>query len=200
MRTDNRVDDYIARQAPFAQPILTRIRTVMHRACPDGEEAMKWGAPAFLFRGKQMAIMAGFKAHAALNFLHGAALTGRAAGGGGAMGQFGRLTSVDDLPADVELEGLTRAAMALIEQGAKKPKTAPKPVPDMPDDFRSALDAAPSSGVAWEGFSPSARRDYLEWILDAKRPETRAARIAQAVEWIGEGKRRNWKYEKGCVS
>ncbi|QPQ54875.1 YdeI/OmpD-associated family protein [Allosphingosinicella flava] len=198
MPMDDRVDAYIARQADFARPILTHIRAVMHRAAPDIAEDIKWGAPAFLHNGRQIAMMAGFKAHAALNFLHGAALTGAAAGSSGAMGQFGKLTAVADLPEEAELAALIRAAMALSETGVKRPKKEPKPMPEMPGDFREALDADPRARAVFEAFSPSARREYLEWIVEAKRAETRGSRIAQAMIWIAEGKKRNWRYEKGC--
>jgi uncharacterized protein YdeI (YjbR/CyaY-like superfamily) len=112
------------------------------------------------------------------------------------MGQFGRLTSLGDLPAQKELESLVRKAMAAAEAGPKpKPKKAPKPELAAPEDLRAALDAEPKAAATFDSFPPSCRRDYVEWVVEAKRPETRAKRIAQAVEWMAEGKRRNWKYE-----
>jgi uncharacterized protein YdeI (YjbR/CyaY-like superfamily) len=114
------------------------------------------------------------------------------------MGQFGRLTSVADLPPADVLAALIRAAAAKAAEGrAPRPKKPPRPELPTPDDLRAALDAAPGAAATFEGFPPSCRREYVEWVIEAKRPETRAKRIAEAVAWMAEGKRRNWKYE-GC--
>jgi uncharacterized protein YdeI (YjbR/CyaY-like superfamily) len=197
MSKDPRVDAYIARQADFARPILTHLRAAMHHACPEVEEAIKWGMPAFLVNGRPLANMAGFKAHASFGFWRGKELVGDAAVEG-AMGQFGRITSVADLPAPETMRALIEAAVAKTAEGpAPRPKKAPKPEPATPDDLRAALDAEPKAAAAFDAFPPGCRREYLEWVLEAKRPETRAKRIAQTAEWVAEGKRRNWKYE-GC--
>jgi hypothetical protein len=195
MSRDPRIDAYIARQADFARPILERIREVMHRACPDVEETLKWSMPAFLYKGKQLAGMAAFKAHATLGFWNRSEVTGAEAKSG-AMGDFGRLTGIDDLPGEAELSGLVQRAMALIDAGAKtvRNKTVKAPV-EMPDDLAAALSASPAAQATYDRFPPSCRREYLEWVIEAKRPETRARRIAQAVEQMAEGKKRNWKYE-----
>lgn len=194
MSRDPRVDAYIQRQADFARPILTHIRQQAHDAVPGLEEALKWGAPAFLRNGKQLAIMAGFKAHAVLNFAHGTLVVDEQ--DLGAMGQFGRLTGVGDLPPDETLRTMFRKAAELIDKGVKPPRTRTEKAPlETPDDLRAALDGNAAAAATFDGFTPSARREYVEWVLEAKRPETRSKRIAQAVEWMAEGKKRNWKYE-----
>lgn len=196
MNRDSRVDAYIARAQPFARPILEHVRKRVHAAVPEAEETLKWSAPAFVLNGKILLIMAAFKAHSALNFWRGQELRGAAAAAD-AMGQFGRLTSVGDLPPDSELDALIRKAAELTRSALapRKVKHAPKPPPGLHPEFAAALDAAPKAKAVLDGFPPSARRDYLDWIAEAKQPATRASRIATAVEWLGEGKRRNWKYQ-----
>ena len=196
MKRDPRIDAYIARAQPFARPILEKVRERVHAAVPEAEEGLKWSAPAFLLDGKILLMMAAFKAHAALNFWRGQELRAGAANAG-AMGQFGKLTSVADLPADSELDRLVREAAALAKsaRAPRKPKHAPKAPPQLHPDFAAALAKAPRAKTALDGFPPSAQRDYLEWIAEAKQESTRAKRIATAVEWLSEGKRRNWKYQ-----
>lgn len=197
MSRDPRVDAYIARAQPFARPILEHVRERVHAVVPGVEEAIKWSAPAFTLDGKILLIMAAFKAHAVLNFWRGQELRGEAANAD-AMGQFGKIKSLDDLPADSELDRLIREAAELAKSAPspRKAKHTPRPEPEMHPEFAAALEKAPKAKAAFEGFAPSHRRDYLEWIAEAKRDETRAKRIATAVEWLSEGKRRNWKYEK----
>jgi uncharacterized protein YdeI (YjbR/CyaY-like superfamily) len=192
---DPRVDAYIAKAQPFAQAILGHIRERVHAAMPGVEETLKWSAPAYTLDGKILLITAAFKAHAALNFWRGQEIAGGSSDEG--MGQFGKLKSVDDLPPDDELDALIRKAAELAQNAPtpRKAKAAPKEAPEMHPDFAAALDRAPNAKAALESFPPSARRDYLEWIADAKQDATRQKRIATAVEWLGEGKRRNWKYE-----
>jgi len=195
MSRDPRVDDYIARQADFARPILEHIRAVIHAASPEIGEAIKWGMPAFMYKNKQLASMAAFKGHATLGFWNRSQVRGEQAKDG-AMGDFGRLTSVADLPDTAELTSLVHKAIGLIDAGAKpvRNKTA-KPELAMPEDFAAALAANTSAQATYDGFPPSCRREYLEWVIAAKRPETRARRIAEAVEMMAQGKKRNWKYE-----
>jgi uncharacterized protein YdeI (YjbR/CyaY-like superfamily) len=189
-------DAYIERAQPFARPILQHIRKRVHSAAPNVEEAMKWSAPAFMLNGKILLMMAAFKAHAALNFWRGQELRGGEADAD-AMGQFGKLTSVDDLPSNDELDRLIREAAELAKTAPapRKVKHAPKPAPELHPDFAAALEAAPKAKAVLDGFPPSARRDYLEWIADAKQDATRQKRIATAIEWLSEGKKRHWKYE-----
>ena len=196
MSREPRVDAYIAKAAPFARPILEKVRERVHAAAPEAEEAIKWGAPGFTVDGKILLMMAAFKAHAALNFWRGQEL-GDGSPKAGAMGQFGRLTSLVDLPPDEELDQLIREAAALAKTAPapRKVKHEPKPPAELHPDFAAALDANPKAKQVLDGFSPSARRDYLDWIAEAKQDATRAKRIATAVEWLGEGKKRHWKYE-----
>jgi uncharacterized protein YdeI (YjbR/CyaY-like superfamily) len=197
MTPDPRVDAYIARQADFARPILEHLRAAVGAACPEAEEAIKWGMPHFLYRGRILAGIAAFKAHAALVFHGGDAVVGETDAAGEAMGQFGKLRAIADLPPPDALAAFIRKAMAVAESGEprRRPARQPKPELETPPDFAAALDAAPPARAAFDAFPPGCRREYVQWIVDAKRPETRARRIAQAAEWISEGKRRNWKYE-----
>jgi uncharacterized protein YdeI (YjbR/CyaY-like superfamily) len=197
MSRDPRVDAYIARQADFARPILKHLREAVHAACPGCEETLKWSMPSFMYRKEILAGMAAFKAHATFGFWKGSLVVGDTAEQMSAMGQFGRLTSIDDLPPSDILQQLTRKAMALADAGVKtaRPLKHPKPPPDAPADLAAALDANPAARVTFEAFAPSCKREYVEWVTEAKREETRSKRVAQAVEWMAEGKRRHWKYE-----
>lgn len=189
---DPRIDDYIERAQPFARPILEKVRERVHALVPDIEEGMKWSIPSYLRNGKIVIGTAAFKAHAAVNFWRGQELGLEREGG--AMGQLGKLTSVADLPADLDAM-ILKAAELSAAPAPRKPKAAPKAALDMHPDFAAALDRAPKAKAALDAFPPSARRDYLEWIIEAKQDSTRAKRIATAIEWLGEGKRRHWKYE-----
>lgn len=196
MSRDPRVDAYIERAQPFARPILEHVRERVHAVLPTVEETLKWSAPSFTVEGKILLMMAAFKQHAALNFWRGQELRGEAANPE-AMGQFGRLTSLDDLPSDPELDALIREATALAKTAPapRKPKHAPKPPPEMHPEFAAALTQAPKAKAVLDGFPPSAQREYLDWISEAKQEATRQKRIADAVQWLYEGKRRHWKYE-----
>ncbi|HXH52133.1 MAG TPA: YdeI/OmpD-associated family protein [Sphingomicrobium sp.] len=197
MSRDPRIDAYIDRAQPFARPILAHVRERVHAACPQAEETLKWSAPSFTLDGKILLMMAAFKHHAALNFWRGQELRGSAAEADG-MGQFGKLTSLDDLPPDEELDALIRKAAELTKSAPapRKTKHAPKPPAELHPEFAAALDRAPRAKATLEAFPPSCRREYLDWIAEAKRDSTRQKRIATAIEWLGEGKRRNWKYER----
>ncbi len=196
MSTDPRIDAYIGRAESFAQPILNHVRARVHAAAPEAEETMKWSAPSFTVDGKILLTMAAFKAHAAVNFWRGQEI-GDGGPKAGAMGQFGKLTSVDDLPSDREFDVLIREAATLAKTAPapRKTKHAPKPAPQMHPDFARALAGNAKAKAVLDGFSPSAQRDYLEWISEAKHDATRAKRIATAVEWLAEGKKRHWKYQ-----
>ena len=196
MTTDPRIDSYIAKSASFARPILEHVRARVHVAAPEAEETMKWSSPAFTVDGKILLMMAAFKAHAALNFWRGQEI-GDGNPKAGAMGQFGKLTSASDLPADAQLDALIREAAALAKTAPapRKVKHEPKPPATMHPGFAAALKANPKAQQVLDGFPPSAQRDYLDWIAEAKQESTRAKRIADAVQWLSEGKRRHWKYE-----
>jgi hypothetical protein len=204
-RTDPRIDAYIGKAQPFAQPILEHVRAVVHAACPSVEETINWGFPHFQYNG-MLCSMAAFKAHIAFGFWRGTQVVPE--GEGGAMGDFGRITSVKDLPTKRELTAYIKAAMALNDAAAPTPvgqrmqrqrvaaKKAPAPVPDTPEDLQAALTRTKGAATAFKAMSPSHRREYIAWIVEAKRAETRARRIATAVAQIAEGKSQNWKYER----
>jgi uncharacterized protein YdeI (YjbR/CyaY-like superfamily) len=196
LKADERIDAYIARKPDFARPILEHVRSRVRSTVPEVEETLKWGAPAFLVDGKILLIMASFKAHAALNFWRGQELRGDKANADG-MGQFGKLTSLDDLPPDGELDDLIlqAAALARTAPAPRKPKHEAKVAAQLHPEFAAALAAAPKAREVLDGFPPSAKRDYLEWISDAKQDATRKKRIDTAIEWLSEGKRRHWKYQ-----
>ena len=197
-KRDPRVDAYIEKSADFAKPILVHLRDVVHAACPEVEETMKWSFPHFMHHG-MMCGMAAFKQHCTFGFWRGELVVGRAtAADERAMGQFGRITALAALPSRKALTAYIRKAAKLNEEGIKPLRAKPKPRPEvaMPDDLGSALKRNRKAATAFAAFSPSQRRDYIDWIVDAKREETRAKRLVQAIEWIAEGKSRNWKYEK----
>jgi uncharacterized protein YdeI (YjbR/CyaY-like superfamily) len=191
-----RIDAYIAKAQPFARPILEHVRERVHAVLPQAEESLKWSMPAYTLGGKIVLITAAFKAHMALNFWRGQELRGQDANAD-AMGQFGKIRSIEDLPNDAALDRLIREAAELANSAPapRKAKHAPKPPPSLHPDFAGALDKAPAAKAVLEGFPPSARNEYLEWVAEAKQDATRQKRIATAVEWLSEGKRRNWKYE-----
>nr|WP_316644426.1 YdeI/OmpD-associated family protein [uncultured Roseateles sp.] len=194
---DPRVDAYIAQSAPFAQPLLTQIRAVVHAACPEVVETIKWGMPSFTHGGKILAHMAAFKQHCTLGFWQGRQLLDSEKTSE-AMGQFGRLTTLADLPTKRELTQLVKRAKALIDDGVKplrSTRTTPRPPPEVPVDLAAELVRNAAAAQHFKAFSPSAQREYIEWIGEAKRADTRSRRLAQAIEWLSEGKARNWKYE-----
>jgi uncharacterized protein YdeI (YjbR/CyaY-like superfamily) len=202
---DTRVDAYIAKAQPFAEPILTHIRETMHKASPDIEETIKWGMPFFVLHGVIVGNMAAFKQHCSLG-LWGqemAATIGKdGAASDGAMGSFGRIESLKDLPPEKKLLGYMKQAAALVASGERtkslqrkpKPKAA-KPEVEVPVELVAALKKNKAASATFAGFSPSCKREYVEWIAEAKREETKVKRVAQAVEWMAEGKQRNWKYQ-----
>ena len=179
MSRDPRIDAYVAKAQPFARPILNHVRERVHAVLPDVEETVKWGMPAYTVGGKIVLITAAFKAHAALNFWRGQELES-SHDTVGAMGQFGKIKSLDELPADSELDKLIREA-ADLARGApvpRKPKHAPKPPPELHPEFGAALDKAPKAKAAFNAFPPSGRREYIEWVAEAKQDATRHKRIA----------------------
>jgi uncharacterized protein YdeI (YjbR/CyaY-like superfamily) len=196
-KVNKQVDAYIAKAQPFAQPILKHIRALVHETCPDCEEKIKWGFPAFDYKGPFMG-MASFKAHAVFAFWK-AKLIDDPKGllvEDEAMGHGGRLTSLKDMPSDRDMKNFIKQAMKLNDEGIKiaKPKSAPKPEAQVPDYFAKALKKNALAKRVFEGFSPSQRREYIEWLTEAKTDATREKRLETAIEWISEGKIRNWKY------
>ena len=202
--TDPRVDAYIESAARFAQPILRALRDAVHAACPSAVETIKWGMPFFVVDGRILAHMAAFKQHGAFGFWRGrdrALVVG--ATRDDAMGQFGRLQTLADLPARRELLGLIRRAAALSASPEAPAESAPatrhrkaaRPPLPVPDVLVAALRGSDRARATFDKLAASHRRDYIEWIVEAKREATRDRRVAQAVQWLAEGKTRNWKYE-----
>jgi uncharacterized protein YdeI (YjbR/CyaY-like superfamily) len=195
---DPRVDAYIAKSASFARPILEHLRALVHEACPTVDESLKWSMPFFSYKAAPMCMMAAFKQHCSFGFWLSKEVTGGSDEDG--MGQFGKLASLKDLPPDRQLSAYLKKAMALNEAGVKKarPKAAAKPAPTLPDDLASLLAQKKHAAArkAWESFPPGAQREYVDWIAEAKTDATRQKRLATTLEWLAEGKRRNWKYEK----
>lgn len=193
MTREPKIDAYIARARPFARPILEKVRERVHAVVPDIQEAMKWSHPTYCRGGKIVLGTAAFKEHAAVNFWRGQELG--LPREEGAMGQLGRLTSADDLPPNLDELIAKAAKLAESAPAPRKTKHAPKPASQMHPDFAAALAKAPKAKEMLDGFPPSAQRDYLEWIAEAKQEATRQKRIATAIEWLCEGKRRHWKYQ-----
>ncbi|MFZ1080814.1 MAG: YdeI/OmpD-associated family protein [Candidatus Kryptoniota bacterium] len=199
-KKDPHVDAYIARSAEFAKPILKHIQKVVQDACPDVEEAIKWGMPNFLYEG-MMCNMAAFKEHCAFGFWKGELIFGGKYSDGEqeAMGNFGKITKVSDLPPKEVLIGYIKKAMKLNEENIKAPavrKARGTVELAVPSYFMDALKKSRKALATFENFGPGNKRDYVEWITEAKTKETKKKRIETAIEWMAEGKIRNWKYVK----
>jgi len=199
-RADPRIDAYIERAAPFAQPILAHLRAVVHAACPGAQETIKWSMPFFLHGEHILGYMVAFKQHCAFGLWKGRGLVqGREPGEGA--GQFGRLATLKDLPPKRELVQILRQAVAAIDARTASPpapraRGAKKAAPAVPAALADALKRNEVARQTFDGFSPSQRFEYIEWIAEAKRPETCARRVTQTIEWLGEGKTRNWQYRR----
>ncbi|HZR23729.1 MAG TPA: YdeI/OmpD-associated family protein [Vicinamibacterales bacterium] len=192
---DKRVDAYIARSQDFAKPILTHIRETIHEVCPDVQETIKWGMPSFDYKGPFIS-MAAFKQHATLGMWKSKLIFGPQ-GERDAMGNFGRITSVKDLPPKKTLIGYIKKAMALNDQGVKvsmRKKSGPATPLKVPPVLAAALKTNRKAQEAFDAFPTGQRNEYITWIGEAKTDETREKRLATAIEWIAEGKPRNWKY------
>jgi uncharacterized protein YdeI (YjbR/CyaY-like superfamily) len=196
---DPRVDAYIEGAADFARPILVKLREAVHAGCPDVEERIKWGMPSFEYKG-MLAGMVAFKATVGFGFWKSRLIPGfeeTFGAEGAASGMRAKFASVKDLPPKKVLVAFVKEAKRLNDEGIAEPKEATKKKPiEVPADLAAALAKSAAAKKTFAAFSPSHRREYVEWIVEAKREETRAKRIAQAVEWMAEGKSRNWKYQK----
>lgn len=197
--TSKAVDAYIAKSAPFARPILERVRRVFHKGCPEVTEGMKWGTPFFEYKG-MLGGMAAFKEHCRLIFWKAQLM--RDPDGlfvdKGSMGAL-KIASVDELPPEKVLVAYVKEAAALNENNVKAPRPQQKPAAKelvVPDYFAAALRKNKKALATFEKFSYSHRKEYVEWITEAKQEATRAKRLATAIEWLAEGKPRNWKYMK----
>jgi uncharacterized protein YdeI (YjbR/CyaY-like superfamily) len=197
---DPRIDAYIAKAAPFAKPILTRLRKQVHAACPEAEETLKWRMPAFLYREKILCGMAAFQKHCTFMFWHrelepGPGRPGKKPSG---LERLGRMEKVADLPSEREVAGYIRRAVALADSNTPaRPRKPSRPAapPEIPPDLAAGLSKNRAAAAAFAKFPPGRQKDYIEWLTGAKREETRLHRLETAIEWIAEGKSRNWKYE-----
>lgn len=202
-KNDKRIDAYIAKSQQFAQPILDHIRELVHTACPDVEETIKWGFPHFDYRGEMMCSMAAFKQHCAFGFWKASLMKDKNlvlnARAETAMGHVGKIMSMDDLPSDKTMIAYIKEAAKLNTDGIKikkAPVSKTKKELIVPDDFLSLLKKNKKAFTVFTGFSYSNKKEYVEWITEAKSEETRISRMKTAVEWMSEGKVRNWKYLK----
>jgi uncharacterized protein YdeI (YjbR/CyaY-like superfamily) len=192
---DPRVDAYIAKSADFAKPILNHIRKLVHTGCPDVEETLKWSFPHFMYKG-MLCSMAAFKQHCAFGFWKEKLVLGKRQTEKDAMGTFGRITAISDLPNDKTLIGYIKKAAELNEAGVKVSRSKPKEKKPLrtPTYFIDALRKNKKALATFENFSPSHKKEYVEWVTESKTEETRNKRLATAIEWMAEGKARNWKY------
>jgi uncharacterized protein YdeI (YjbR/CyaY-like superfamily) len=194
---DDRVDAYIAEAPEFARPILTHLREIVHAGCPEVEETMKWSRPHFLYKG-MFCGMSAFKEHCAFGFWKHSLVVGKGSQDEkDGMGQFGKITTISDLPSKKILLGYIKEAMKLNDAGVKSPaRTKPKTPKEVivPEDLSIALQKNNKAQATFEKFSPSHKREYIEWITEAKTEATRTRRLETTIEWLAEGKPRNWKY------
>ncbi|MBK9214186.1 MAG: YdeI/OmpD-associated family protein [Chloracidobacterium sp.] len=193
--TDPFVDAYIDKAEDFAKPILRHIRKLVHDVCPHVIETKKWSFPHFDYKGL-LCSMASFKQHCAFGFWKQSLIENGSFPEKTAMGSFGRITSLADLPDDKTMKALIREAMRLNDEGikVKKPAKEKKPL-DVPDVLLEQLASNEKAAETFNAFPPSCKKEYIEWITEAKTEATRDKRLATTIEWLSEGKRRNWKYE-----
>ena len=195
---DPRVDSYIADSAEFARPILKHLRKMIHQGCPAAVETIKWGCPFFDYHGLLCGI-ASFKAHCSMFFWRDIDVSrwlAKTNTAGAGMGQFGKITTMSDLPKDSDLLACVRAAVDQRDAPSSKTKRARQPAKELPvpSDLKKALAANSKASATFKKFSTSHRRAYIEWISDAKQPATREKRLGTTIEWLAEGKPHNWKY------
>ena len=196
-KKDPRVDTYIAKSADFAKPILNHLRDLVHEACPEVEEEWKWSFPHFSYKG-MFCSMAAFKEHCAFGFWKSSLIVDKKGQNiEQAMGQFGRLTKLSDLPSKKVMIEYIKLAKKLNDDGVKSPTRAKPKAPRelvVPDDLAKALKRNKAAQATFDTFSPSNKREYVDWITEAKAEATRSRRLETAIEWMAEGKTRNWKY------
>lgn len=200
--TNKAVDAYIAKSADFAKPILTHLRALVHKACPDVVETIKWGMPSFEYKGI-LCGFASFKAHCSFGFWKASLMKDNAlllsnAKSEAAMGHLGKLTSLKDLPADKKITAWIKDAMRLNDEGVKVEKKKPVTQKELeiPGYFTKAVQQNKKAWKVFEAFSPSNKKEYVLWVAEAKTEDTRNKRLEQAIEWMAAGKPRNWKYMK----
>jgi uncharacterized protein YdeI (YjbR/CyaY-like superfamily) len=198
---DKRIDEYIFKAAPFAQDIMMHFRALVHKACPDVEETWKWSFPHFDYKGEMMCHMAAFKQHCAIGFWKAMLMKDAEklrSGNNEAMGHYGKITAVKDLPSDKVIIAHIKEAMKLNDEGIKLPPRKKTPVAELeiPEDLMLRLSKNKKARTVFDSFAPSHRKEYILWITEAKTEVTRNKRIETAIEWLSEGKSRHWKYER----
>jgi uncharacterized protein YdeI (YjbR/CyaY-like superfamily) len=193
-KKDKAIDAYISKSADFAKPILIHVRELMHKVCPDVQEKIRWGFPNFDYKDQTMCIMAAFKQHCTIGFWKSSLIKGLEK----TLGKRTRITSMKDLPPDNQLSGFIKEAMKINDQGIKVSKTRSIEKKELiiPDYFTKALSKNKKALKIFESSSYSFKKEYIDWITEAKTEETRDKRMISALEWIAEGKGRNWKYER----
>jgi uncharacterized protein YdeI (YjbR/CyaY-like superfamily) len=203
MQNHPKIDAYLQKVQPFALPIMLHLRELVHTACPQVEEAWKWSFPHFLYRGNILCSMAAFSKHCAFGFWLAAEMNDpqdilREGVERNAMGHLGKITSVADLPTDNTLIRYIQHAAELIDLGVTQKKKQAKEKKELiiPTYFKKELIQNKKAAATFTQFSESCKREYLDWITEAKTEATREKRIAQTLIWLEEGKKRNWKYEK----
>lgn len=201
MSLDKRVDNYIEKMQPFAKPILIHLRKLIHETCADVEETIKWGMPFFMYKGI-LCHFAAFKNHAVFGFWKGSLMSDpvliQNAKTETAMGHLGKLTTLKDLPSDKKIKAYIKEAMKLNEDGIDVVKAKPITSKELivPDEILKAIKKNTDAFATFKAFSASNKKEYLEWITEAKTETTKDKRLTQAIEWMAEGKPRNWKYMK----
>ncbi|MGH2566566.1 MAG: YdeI/OmpD-associated family protein [Ginsengibacter sp.] len=199
IQKDKKIDTYILKSADFARPVLAHLRKLVHEACPNVEETIKWGMPFFDYKGP-LCNLAAFKEHCAFGFWKSKLMKDAKELMGqneSAMGHLGKITGLKDLPADKKIIAWIKEAMKLNDDNVKLPErkksASPKEI-EIPDALQKALNKNKTAAATFNNFSPSHKREYIEWINEAKTDETKNKRIATTIEWVTEGKSRNWKY------
>ena len=195
-----KIDAHIENSAPFAKPILTYLREIIHETCPEVEEGWKWSYPHFMYKGKILCAFMAFKQHCGFGFrLEKEMKTIKELGQyseGNKMFTLGRIKSMDDLPSKTHLKAAIQEAMELTDMGVTLKKSPAGKEIAIPDYFAEALDSNTVAKKFFENASPSFRKEYIQWITDAKTDATRNKRVEQSLEWLADGKGRNWKYIK----
>jgi len=202
MKTEKRIDEYIESAEPFARPVLAHLRKLVHECCPDVEEAWKWSFPNFMYNGQILCHMAAFKKHCSFGFWKTAFLPDPdniLDTNAKTMGHLGAIRSLKDLPKDSILKKYIRSAMKLNDEGVKllrkKPTEQQKSMLKIPDYLAAALTRNAMASLVFKEFSYSNKKEYVDWLEEAKTEGTRTKRLEQAIEWIAAGKSRNWKYK-----
>lgn len=197
------VDKYIDKREAFARPVLEHLRGLVHDACPQVTETLKWGFPHFMYKNRILCSMASFKAHCAFGFWLASEMSDPAQlfiteGDEKAMGQLGQIKSIKDLPPDKIIIAYLEEAMSLIDRGVKPANRRPSEKKEIiiPDDVKAVLKKNKAAGATFEKLSYSHQKEYVEWIVQAKQEATRLKRLNTMEEWLSEGKNMNWRYEQ----